>query len=337
MTNLRGHPRVLGAARPRERPLRERLHGRHARHPRQRHARRRHDRREASTGWRRSSASSARCWRGTSTPTRRACRRSSCPTRRSWTSTSPGMKLPDDVTVVWPDDNFGYIRHLPDARGATACRRARRLLPPLLLGPAARLPLARIHRAGAVWQEMTKAYELGARQLWVVNVGDIKPTEAGTSSSCRWRGTPGAGGGRPARLLEAVGGARVRRRRGRRDRFGVWTSTTGPGFARKPEHLQWHLPGEPYRPSDFAHFDYGDEAQARIDAYDSLMARVSRLYPTIPPRRGARLLPARPLSRPLRRVRQPSRLRRGEGRALRRAGSRERGPLGEARARTPTG
>jgi hypothetical protein len=27
-----------------------------------------------------------------------------------------GMKLPDDITVVWPDDNLGYIRQLPDAR-----------------------------------------------------------------------------------------------------------------------------------------------------------------------------------------------------------------------------
>jgi hypothetical protein len=54
------------------------------------------------------------------------------------------------------------------------------------------------------------------------------------------------------------------------------------GFARKPEHMQWHLPGEPYRPSEFAHFDYGDEAGARLDAYDSLMSRASRLYPKIP-------------------------------------------------------
>ncbi|HLM55213.1 MAG TPA: hypothetical protein VK422_03740 [Pyrinomonadaceae bacterium] len=54
------------------------------------------------------------------------------------------------------------------------------------------------------------------------------------------------------------------------------------GFARKPEHLQWHLPGEKERPSDFAHFDYGDEARARLDAYDSLLARVSRLDPSIP-------------------------------------------------------
>jgi hypothetical protein len=26
-----------------------------------------------------------------------------------------GLKVPDDVTLVWPDDNFGYIRQFPDA------------------------------------------------------------------------------------------------------------------------------------------------------------------------------------------------------------------------------
>ena len=56
------------------------------------------------------------------------------------------------------------------------------------------------------------------------------------------------------------------------------------GFARKPEHLQWYLPGEPYRPSDFAHFDYGDEAQARLVAYDELAARADRLYVMMPAR-----------------------------------------------------
>jgi len=25
-----------------------------------------------------------------------------------------GMKLPDDITIIWPDDNHGYIRQLPN-------------------------------------------------------------------------------------------------------------------------------------------------------------------------------------------------------------------------------
>ncbi len=36
-----------------------------------------------------------------------------------------GLKLPDDITLTWPDDNFGYVRHLPDAAERGARRRQR--------------------------------------------------------------------------------------------------------------------------------------------------------------------------------------------------------------------
>jgi len=89
-----------------------------------------------------------------------------------------GMKLPEDITIVWPDDNFGYIRQLPDER-----ERAR------TGGHGVYYHLSYWGRPhdylwlesappALVWHEMTKAYELGVRRLWVANVGDIKPIEA---------------------------------------------------------------------------------------------------------------------------------------------------------------
>ena len=27
-----------------------------------------------------------------------------------------GLEVPDHITLVWPDDNFGYIRHFPDEK-----------------------------------------------------------------------------------------------------------------------------------------------------------------------------------------------------------------------------
>jgi hypothetical protein len=194
-----------------------------------------------------------------------------------------GLKVPGDVTVVHTDDNFGYIRSFP-----TEEERRRRpggfgvYYHVSYLGrPLSYLWLETTPPA-LVWEEMSKAYQSGARQFWVLNVGDLKPAEAATEffmqmawDASRWR---------RGRLPDFLRGW-ARREFG----AGVAEETAAVmdeyyrlAFARKPEHLQWHMPGEPYRPSELTHDDYGDEAQARLDAYDSLEARVSRLYISIP-------------------------------------------------------
>ena len=88
-----------------------------------------------------------------------------------------GLKVPDDVTLMWCDDNYGYIRHFP-----TAEERARkggngvyyhvsywgRPHDYLWLGtPSPYL----------VYQQMDEAYRRGIRRMWILNVGDIKPAE----------------------------------------------------------------------------------------------------------------------------------------------------------------
>jgi hypothetical protein len=40
-------------------------------------------------------------------------RRSSVPTKKCSPDYRAGLKVPDDVTIVFPDDNFGYIRAFP--------------------------------------------------------------------------------------------------------------------------------------------------------------------------------------------------------------------------------
>ena len=91
-----------------------------------------------------------------------------------------GMKVPEDVIICWPDDNFGYLRRLPNdeerkrpggsgvyyhiqwLNGATTAYTWLNTMP---------LPL--------MATEMHKAWRHGADKLWVVNVGDIKPGEIG--------------------------------------------------------------------------------------------------------------------------------------------------------------
>ena len=88
-----------------------------------------------------------------------------------------GMKVPDDVTLGWTDDNYGYIRELPNAEeqkraggsgiyyhvsywGSPHDYLWLCTTPPVLLQ-----------------EELTKAYDHGVRKYWILNVGDGKPAE----------------------------------------------------------------------------------------------------------------------------------------------------------------
>jgi Glycosyl hydrolase family 115/Gylcosyl hydrolase family 115 C-terminal domain len=88
-----------------------------------------------------------------------------------------GMRVPEDVTLLWPDDNWGNIRRLP-----TAEERARRGGAGIYYhfdyhgGPRSYQwintnPLAKI------WEQMSLAKAYGADRIWIVNVGHFKGYE----------------------------------------------------------------------------------------------------------------------------------------------------------------
>ncbi|WP_026309799.1 glycosyl hydrolase 115 family protein [Niabella aurantiaca] len=88
-----------------------------------------------------------------------------------------GLKVPDDVTLIWCDDNYGYIRHFPDEQ-----ERARKGGNGVYYHvsywgrPHDYLWLSTNHPA-QLYTQMKRAYNKGARKMWMLNVGDIKPAE----------------------------------------------------------------------------------------------------------------------------------------------------------------
>ncbi len=91
-----------------------------------------------------------------------------------------GMKLPDDVTIIWPDDNYGYIRQLPNEEEQKRSGGHGVYYHLSYWGsPADYLWLSSTSPA-LIGYEMKKAYDYGAKKLWVFNVGDIKPAELET-------------------------------------------------------------------------------------------------------------------------------------------------------------
>ena len=88
-----------------------------------------------------------------------------------------GMKLPDDITIIWPDDNHGYIRQLPNTEEQKRAGSHGVYYHLSYWGsPHDYLWLSSISPA-LISSEMNKAYQYGAKKVWVFNVGDIKPAE----------------------------------------------------------------------------------------------------------------------------------------------------------------
>ena len=88
-----------------------------------------------------------------------------------------GLQVPDDVTLMWCDDNYGYIRHFP-----TAEERARKGGNGIYYHvsywgrPHDHLWLSTMSPS-LIYQQMKQAYDQGMQKIWILNVGDIKPAE----------------------------------------------------------------------------------------------------------------------------------------------------------------
>ncbi|MES2775988.1 MAG: glycosyl hydrolase 115 family protein [Bacteroidota bacterium] len=88
-----------------------------------------------------------------------------------------GFEVPDDVTLVWCDDNYGYIKHFPNEKERSRKGGNGVYYHISYWGrPHDYLWLATTHPA-QVYTQMRMAYYKGAKDMWVVNVGDIKPAE----------------------------------------------------------------------------------------------------------------------------------------------------------------
>ncbi|MGQ7944669.1 glycosyl hydrolase 115 family protein [Flavobacterium sp. WC2509] len=88
-----------------------------------------------------------------------------------------GMRVPDDVILLFCDDNWGNVRKLPD------------LSKPLhkggygmyyhfdYVGGPRNSKWINISPIQRVWEQMNLSYEHGVDKIWIVNVGDLKPME----------------------------------------------------------------------------------------------------------------------------------------------------------------
>lgn len=189
-----------------------------------------------------------------------------------------GLAVPDDVAIVWPDDNFGYIRQFPSeaehkrAGGTGVYYHLSYLGAPLSYLWLNTTPPALIQ------EEMTRAYDRGARSIWIANVGDIKPAEISITlflemawAIDRWRGTS------QRAFLDDWAGRTLGAEQGKAI-GSILDTHFRLNFERRPEHLQWWLPGQKARQSSLS----PQAVDARLARFRTLVEETRTVAATIP-------------------------------------------------------
>lgn len=88
-----------------------------------------------------------------------------------------GMRVPDDVTLLLCDDNWGNVRKLPDLKAKPRKGGYGMYYHFDYVGAPRNTKWINITQIQRTWEQMMLTYEYGVRELWVVNVGDLKPME----------------------------------------------------------------------------------------------------------------------------------------------------------------
>lgn len=88
-----------------------------------------------------------------------------------------GMRVPDDVTLLFCDDNWGNVRKLPDP-AAKAHKGGYGMYYHFdYVGGPRNYKWINVSQIQRIWEQMNLTYSHGVDRIWIVNVGDLKPME----------------------------------------------------------------------------------------------------------------------------------------------------------------
>lgn len=200
------------------------------------------------------------------------------------------IQLPDDVTIVWPDDNYGYMAQLDNAAKRRRPGGSGVYYHTTFWGAPGNYLFLGSTDPNLMWEEMRRSYHFGARKVWMLNVGNIKPVEYLTDFF----------------LAMAFDMDAFAKPGSARDYMRAWAvKTFGPtqgeqtadvmgryyklAFDRNPEFMGFNttFPETPVQQTRFNLTDFGDENARRAQAYQSIMAQSKSLMAALPADRKA--------------------------------------------------
>lgn len=193
-----------------------------------------------------------------------------------------GLKVPEDITLIWPDDNYGYLHQLSNAEEARRPGGTGIYYHISYWGrPHDYLWLGTTHPA-LIRDQLERATATGSRKVWIVNVGDIKPAEYLTQYflDIAFDG----------RVLERAASEHLSGWMGAQfgSELGVELASImdeyyGLAWERRPEFMGFSQtePTTPVRQSDYLRSG-GIEAEVRLARYEALVRRANALASRVP-------------------------------------------------------
>ena len=88
-----------------------------------------------------------------------------------------GMRVPDDVTLLWAEDNWGNVRRLPTAEERKRSGGAGIYYHFDYHGGPRSYQWINTNPVAKIWDQMSLAKQYGADRIWIVNVGHFKGYE----------------------------------------------------------------------------------------------------------------------------------------------------------------
>lgn len=192
-----------------------------------------------------------------------------------------GLRVPDDVTIVWTDDNFGYVRRYPSQAERARSGGHGLYYHSSYWSPPSRsylfissMPLAQMK------YELGKAFENGIDRLWVDNIGALKPLELDMEFFLRYAWEVG----KEATTTDVVEFTQHWADRSFSGGHGaeiasILTTLSQVTNVRKVEHLRSRV---------FSQTAYGDESARRLATLRALYDRTNAVLAALPePERDA--------------------------------------------------
>ena len=183
-----------------------------------------------------------------------------------------GMRVPDDVTLLFSDDNWGNIRRLPSTKDRNRVGGFGIYYHFDYVGGPRSYKWIDTNPIARVWEQMRLAHEYGANRIWIVNVGDLKPMEYPISFFLDYAWNPGR---IPASDLPGYARRWAAQQFGQAHAAGIADVVTEDlrlVGRRKPELLDT---------ATYSLTNYR-EAETVVDEYDGLLARARRIADQLP-------------------------------------------------------
>lgn len=198
-----------------------------------------------------------------------------------------GLRLPEDIMLVWPDDNFGYIKRLNNKEERNRKGGSGVYYHISYLGEPHDYLWLNTTPPALMFEEMRKAYDTGAKRYWLLNVGDIKPGELGmkTFLDMAWdidKFNFDNINNHQVDFLASIFGEKYRE-----DIDDIMNSYYHLGFQHKPEAMGWGYEWnnehsqERMTDTDFSFANY-NEAEGRMQEYDRISDKSEKIWNTLP-------------------------------------------------------